>query len=124
MKVTSKSLLIGGLLSAPALSMAQAQLTYGRPLVEGLTTVQYLIQLLNIILPSAAVILFFFLVAKFIWSKIFGGDTKPTTLLWGLVALAILFGVYGLVRLLGSFVGVNTDGSARITAPALPQQAR
>lgn len=124
MRNLTKTLLIGGAALVPALSFAQAQLTYGRPVAEALTTVQYIISLLNIILPSAAVIVFFWLIVRFIWNKSRSEKADTGGLVWGLVALTVLFGTYGLVRLMASFVGVNTDGSTRITAPALPTQAR
>ncbi len=113
------------LLSLPAMSMAQGQLTYGRPIVEAAGTVQYLISLLSIIIPSAAVVVFFFLVFLFIWKKVRGEEDKNggKNLLWGVVALTVLFGLYGLIRLFGSVVGVNTDGSTRIVAPSLPSQS-
>lgn len=125
MRNLTKTLLIGGAALVPALSSAQAQLTYGRPVAEALTTVQYIISLLNIILPSAAVILFFLVIAAYLWGKLRGQEVvKGTTILYSLIAVTVLFATYGLVRLMAAFVGVNTDGSTRITAPALPTQAR
>jgi hypothetical protein len=124
MNTKQKALTLITLSSLPTFSFAQTQLTYGRPIAEGLASIQYFIQLLNVILPSLAVIIFFWLVVKFIWDKSKGEKGDPKSLLWGIVALAVLFGVYGLVRLMASFVGVNTDGNTRITAPALPTQAR
>jgi hypothetical protein len=125
MKAFQKSLLTASVVSLPAFALAQ-QVTYGRPIVEALSTVQLIFNILNVLLPAAAVLIFFWLVITFIWKKMGNGDGKADagSLLWGIIALAVIFGVYGLVRLTASFVGVNTDGSTRITAPSLPQVAR
>lgn len=123
MKALQKSLATSALLGLPVAALAQ-QVTYGRPIVEALSTVQIIMNILNVLLPAAAVLIFFWLVIKFIWDRSKGKETNASGLLWGIIALAVIFGVYGLVRLTASFVGVNTDGSTRITAPALPQVAR
>lgn len=123
MKALQKTLAITAVAGLPVAALAQ-QVTYGRPIVEALSTVQLIMNILNILLPAAAVLVFFWLVIKFIWNKSQGKDTNASSLLWGIIALAVIFGVYGLVRLTASLVGVNTDGSTRITAPSLPQVAR
>jgi hypothetical protein len=123
MKALQKTLAITVIAGLPVAALAQ-QVTYGRPIVEALSTVQLIMNILNILLPAAAVLVFFWLVIKFIWNKSQGKDTDASSLLWGIIALAVIFGVYGLVRLTASLVGVNTDGSTRITAPSLPQVAR
>jgi hypothetical protein len=123
MKALQKSLATSALLGLPVAALAQ-QVTYGRPIVEALSTVQIIMNILNVLLPAAAVLIFFWLVIKFIWDRSKGKETNASGLLWGIIALAVIFGVYGLVRLTASFVGVNPDGSTRITAPALPQVAR
>lgn len=126
MKALHKTLLIAGVATFPAATFAQ-QVTYGRPIVEALSTVQLIMNILNILLPAAAVLVFFWLVIQFIWNRMKGNTDKQgssSNLVWGIIALAVIFGVYGLVRLTASFVGVNTDGSTRITAPALPSVAR
>jgi hypothetical protein len=125
MKSLNKSLLTIGAISLPVIASAQ-QVTYGRPIIEALSTVQLIFNILNVLLPALAVLLFFWLVISFIWKKTQGTAKAEdnASLVWGIIALAVIFGVYGLVRLTASFVGVNTDGSTRITAPSLPQVAR
>lgn len=126
MKALQKTLTIGAVAGLPVAALAQ-QVTYGRPIVEALSTVQLIMNILNILLPAAAVLVFFWLVIQFIWNRMKGNTDKQgssANLVWGIIALAVIFGVYGLVRLTASFVGVNTDGSTRITAPSLPQVAR
>jgi hypothetical protein len=123
MKALQKTLVTAALVGAPVVALAQS-ITYGRPIVEALSTVQVIFGILNVLLPAAGVLIFFWLVIKFIWDKSQGKDTSASGLLWGIIALAVIFGVYGLVRLTASFVGVNTDGSTRITAPALPSVSR
>jgi hypothetical protein len=126
MKALQKTLITATLVGAPAVTLAQS-ITYGRPIVEALSTVQVIFGILNVLLPAAGVLLFFWLVISFIWNRMKGNTEKGGSsgnLIWGIIALAVIFGVYGLVRLTASFVGVNTDGSTRITAPALPSVSR
>lgn len=62
------------------------------------------------VLMSAALLIFFWGMAKFIFKV--GGDEKAVTegknlMIWGLAALFVMFGVWGLVNLLGSELGIQ-----------------
>ena len=93
-----------------------------KPVKDLLSDLEVFIKFLNWALPAAAVILFFALVIWFIYKKI----TDPTkagsaSLFWGVLGLAVLFGVYGLIQLIGALFGIDTNRAKTITAPSLPQ---
>lgn len=120
MKALQKTLAIGAVAGLPVAAFAQ-QLKYGQPFVEAFGTANVLLQMATYFLYGLGVVTFLYLVIKFIWAKANGKDTDSSSLIWGIIALAVMFGVYGLIRLTASIVGVNTDGSTKITAPSLPQ---
>jgi hypothetical protein len=48
-------------------------------------------------------------------------ENQGKGLLLAIVALAVMFSIYGLVQLLGALFGIDTNRAKTITAPSLPQ---
>lgn len=100
-----------------------------KPIKDLLGDLEIFIQFLNWALPAVGVLVFFLMVIVFIAMKmhfpLFGlklDDQKAgRQLFWGLVGLAVMFAVYGLIQLIGALVGVDTNRAKTITAPSLPQ---
>jgi len=99
-----------------------------KPVKDLLGDGEIFINFLNWALPAVAVLIFFILVIYFIAGKAHFhlpgmGDHGPDggALIWGLVGLACLFAVYGLVQLIGALFGIDTNRAKTITAPSLPQ---
>lgn len=118
------AILVG--VSAPAYVFAASP--FLKPVKDVLGDLEIFINFLNWALPALAVLIFFFLVIGFIASKmgwkigIFGDEAaKSTNLFWGIVGLAIMFAVYGLIQLMGALFGIDTNRAKTITAPSLPQ---
>lgn len=108
-------------MSAPVYAFAASP--FLKPVKDLLGDLEIFIKFLNWALPALAVIAFMVLVFLFIASK-FGwkpfGDITGTSMLYALIALAVLFTIYGLIQLLGALVGVDTNRAKTITAPSLP----
>ena len=106
-------------ISVPAFAFAASP--FLKPVKDLLGDLEIFINFLNWALPALAVIVFFILVIVFIYQKVRGTNADPKNLLWGIVGLAVLFTVYGLIQLLGALVGIDTNRAKTITAPSLPQ---
>lgn len=109
---------------------ASAASPFLKPVKDLLGDLEIFIQFLNWALPALGILIFFLLVTFFIMAKmgfasIFGISLKKagkgSALVWGVVGLACMFAVYGLIQLAGAFVGVDTNRAKTITAPSLPQ---
>jgi len=115
------------LLAVPAVTFAASP--FLKPVKDVLGDLEIFINFLNWALPALGVLIFFLLVISFIMGKMgikfwgLGGDDakKGTTLLWGVVGLAVMFAVYGLIQLIGALFGIDTNRAKTITAPSLPQ---
>jgi hypothetical protein len=98
-----------------------------KPIKDLLGDLEIFIQFLNWALPALGILVFFLLIIGFIGSKMgftFFGMLKVKSgksIWWGLVGLACMFAVYGLIQLIGALVGVDTNRAKTITAPSLPQ---
>lgn len=100
-----------------------------KPIKDLLGDLEIFIQFLNWALPAVGVLVFFLMVIVFIAMKmhfpLFGlkldEQKAGRQLFWGLVGLAVMFAVYGLIQLIGALVGVDTNRAKTITAPSLPQ---
>lgn len=98
-----------------------------KPVKDVLGDVEIFTNFLNWFLPALGVLVFFFLVINFIVGKVRGGPglfgmtTGNSALIWGLVGLAVMFAVYGLIQLIGALFGIDTNRAKTITAPSLPQ---
>jgi hypothetical protein len=118
MKNISK-LALGLAISVPTLTLAQQ---YGAPVVQTLGVVSQLVGVLYGLLPVVAVLIFFMGVAYYIWKKMVGGEADNKILIWGVVALAVLFSLYGIIRVLQQVVGASNN--AALSAPAIPRPGR
>jgi Type IV secretion system pilin len=112
-----KKAILGSLYFVPVLAFAQN--------LGGLVTlVQQMQTVLNNIYPflfGLAIIYFFWGVAKYILSA---GDPKAAAegrsiMIWGIVALAVMASIYGLIYFLQNSFGVNTNNTT-VTLPPLP----
>ncbi len=112
-----KKAIIGSLYFVPMFALAQANLS-------GLTNlVNQFAALLRLIAPivfGIAIIYFFWGVAKYILSA---GDAKAAAegrsiMIYGVIALAVMASVYGLIAFLQTSFGVNGGGT--IDLPDLP----
>ncbi len=99
-----------------------------KPVKDVLGDIEIFINFLNWALPALGVIVFFLLVIAFILGKmhmthLIGMEHGPDgkALFWSVVALAVLFAVYGLIQLIGALFGIDTNRAKTITAPSLPQ---
>lgn len=127
MKKLFEKIFLVGIMLVPGLTFAASP--FLKPVKDVLGDVEIFINFLNWALPALAVLVFFFLVIGFIASKmgwklfgLFGDEAKSSSnLFWGLLGLAVMFAVYGLVQLLGALFGIDTNRAKTITAPSLPQ---
>ncbi len=112
-----KKAILGSLYFVPVLALAQN--------LGGLVTlVQQMQTVLNNIYPflfGLAIIYFFWGVAKYILSA---GDPKAAAegrsiMIWGIVALAVMASIYGLIYFLQNSFGVNANNTT-VTLPPLP----
>lgn len=102
-----------------------------KPIKDLLGDLEIFIQFLNWALPALGILVFFILIIVFVAGKaglhIPGlhapneGKDMGWGIWWGLVGLACMFAVYGLIQLIGALVGVDTNRAKTITAPSLPQ---
>jgi branched-subunit amino acid permease len=110
---------IYGLMSfAPVLALAQ-----------GLSGLETIVDDMQSILAKVVPLLFGLAIAWFFWGVIkfirSAGDPKATadakgTMIYGVIAIAVMASVYGLVTWLGNTLGVDTGGT--IDLPDLPTQ--
>lgn len=128
MKNLYTKLTLLSLLAIPAATFAASP--FLKPVKDVLGDVEIFINFLNWALPALGVLLFFLLVISFIMGKIgikfmgLGGGEHGMgagNLFWGVVGLAIMFAVYGLIQLIGALFGIDTNRAKTITAPSLPQ---
>ena len=97
-----------------------------KPVKDVLGDLEIFINFLNWALPALAVVMFFLLVMVFVAGK--AGIHLPFLhaeggkgIFWSLVALAVMFALYGLIQLIGALFGIDTNRAKTITAPSLPQ---
>jgi hypothetical protein len=112
-------LALGLALFSPVLVSAQQ---YGAPVVQSLGVVSQIVGVLYGLMPVVAVLAFFTGVAWYVWKKMRGEEVGNKVLLWGVVALAVLFSLYGLIRVLQQVVGANNN--AALSAPPVPRPGR
>jgi uncharacterized membrane protein len=112
-------LFISAALLTPVLVSAQQ---YGAPIVQSLGVVSQIVGVLYGLMPVVAVLAFFTGVAWYVWKKMRGEEVDNKVLVWGVIALAVLFSLYGIIRVLQAVVGANNN--AAIPAPAIPRPGR
>lgn len=110
-----KKVILGSLYFAPFIAFAQ-----GAPLGNITAIVQQIgaiVRLLGPIVFSIAIIYFFWGIAKYVLSA---GDPKAAAegrsiMIWGVIAIAVMASIYGLVLWLQTTLGVTN-----VTTPIMP----
>ncbi len=112
-----KKFIITALAFAPTLVFAQ-----GTPDLSNLQTLLRSIgRLVDIALPivvAIALLVFFWGIVKLIWGGPEAVAEGKSLMIWGLVALFVMVAVWGLVRFIGTALGVSPN-SDRITPPSV-----
>lgn len=111
-----KLALIAGALALPLVSSAQ-QLTNLSTLV---TSIGGIVNQIIPILFAIALLGFFYGLVMYIFGKEDNKDQAKKTMIWGVVALFVMASVWGLVRFIGTAVGVNEEAAPSVT-PLIPQ---
>lgn len=111
------------IVSTPAFVFAASP--FLKPVKDLLGDLEIFINFLNWALPALGVIVFFLIVIVFILNKMGykpgGLEVSSGALFASVIGLAVLFTIYGLIQLLGSLFGIDTNRAKTITAPSLPQ---
>ncbi|MDO8505183.1 MAG: pilin [bacterium] len=111
-----KKVIIATLTLTPALAFAQ-QLGNLETLVR---SIGRLVDLALPIVVGLALLAFFWGLVQFIFSQ--GDETKKTdakkVMLWGVIALFVMIAVWGLVKFIGTSLGI--DLNTTITVPNVP----
>ena len=112
-----KKVIIAALAFAPALAFAQG-LTNIDPIVTGIGR---LVGLALPIVVAIALLAFFWGLVKFIFAQ--GDETAKTDakkiMLWGLIALFVMVAVWGIVRFIGSSLGISQELNP-VAVPRVP----
>jgi hypothetical protein len=93
-----------------------------QPIVQLVTAIGNIINLLIPILIGAAVVVFFYGLILYIWGN--SGESNARgrhTMIAGLGALFVMVSVWGLINLAQGALGVNPNGS--VNAPYIPPQS-
>ncbi len=93
----------------------------GQGLINLINTAQTILSLLVPLFIGVAVIVFFYFLVKFITQGAESGDKRSEAIkgmAFSVLALFVMVSIWGLVGLLGSFVGVNQGGN--VPAPGIP----
>lgn len=87
-----------------------------------LTAVDTWIGMLVPLLIGLAVVVFFFGLVKYIWGGAEAKSAAISSMVWGVIAIAVMVSIWGLVGLLQNISGVqgNQEAGASI-APSLPE---
>ena len=80
-------------------------------------TIQNLLNLVIPILITLAVVLFFWGLAKYIWSEGEDKEGGKNIMIWGLVALFIMVSVWGILSLFGNTFNIQQGGSGSNLIP-------
>lgn len=79
------------------------------------------VQAVGAMMLTLAVVVFFFGIVQFIWAKREGNAGKvkvgQSFMAWGLIAIFVMFSVWGIVTFFGRSLGIDTGGT--ITVPSL-----
>ncbi len=123
MKNFYTKLTLVSILALPAATFAASP--FLKPVKDVLGDLEIFINFLNWALPALAVLVFFFLVIVYILNKmqykLFGFEVSNKAFFGAIIALAVMFAVYGLIQLIGALFGIDTNRAKTITAPSLPQ---
>lgn len=111
-----KKVIIAALVFAPALALAQ-NLSNIKTFV---TSIGQVVSLALPIVVGIALLAFFWGLVKFIFAQ--GNEEAKTDakkiMLWGLIALFVMVAVWGLVRFIGTALGINQGDT--IIVPGVP----
>jgi len=80
-------------------------------------------RIVNLIIPilfAVALLGFFYGLVMYIFGSEQNADQAKKTMIWGVVALAVMASIWGLVSFLGEAVGVTQD-AAPVVNPLIPQ---
>jgi hypothetical protein len=116
-KFSKLALVVGTVSAAPALVGAQQ---IGAPLVQTVGLFNSIVNSLSAIMPVVAVLVFAMGVVWYVWKKMTGGEVENKVLLWGVIALAVLFSLSGIIRLLQNIVGATGNDSLKPPVVAVP----
>jgi uncharacterized membrane protein YozB (DUF420 family) len=117
MKTFSKLSILAMTFLVPSFVLAQQ---YLKPVEQAVGSIQRIFGLLYSLVFVMAIVAFVGGVAWIIWKKVRGEDFDKGFLLWGMIGLAVIFSIYGLIRVMQSVVGISDGTNASIGAPALP----
>jgi hypothetical protein len=92
-----------------------------QPVEQALGSFSRILGILYNMMFVLAIIAFVGGVAWFIYKKARGEEVEKSFLLWGIVGLAVIFSIYGLIKVLQSVVGVS--GNENVQPPRLPNAA-
>jgi succinate dehydrogenase/fumarate reductase cytochrome b subunit len=118
MKKTVK-IISGVVWALPFLVFAQdaSSQTYLSSLIQGASN---LLNQLVVVLISLAVVWFIWNVVKYTMSSDEDGKEKAKSqMIWGIIAIAVIVSIWGLVAILQSIFGVSRGGAGSVT-PLLP----
>lgn len=103
---------------APVAALAQDSIdtSYVDSIVNAVAT--WVSALVPILIGLAVVALFYGLV-KYIWGGADDKDNGKRIMIWGVIAIAVMVSVWGLVGLLQDFTGINSTQT--ILPPSVPE---
>ena len=101
----------GSLWALPFIAFAQ-NVNYIAKLISD---AQYLLDRLVVLLIAFAVVWFIWNVIKYTMSEDEEGKGKAKSqMIWGIIAIAVIVSVWGLVAILQNIFGVNTQGAGNV----------
>lgn len=115
---TIRFVILIGLISIPSLAFAELNEASA---VAGITSFSNIVNTFNstiikslaTLFLSLGILAFFYGIVEYIWGKRQGDSTKVKTgnefMVWGLVALFVMFSVYGIIKLTQSLLFNNQD---------------
>ena|SRR3989344_566083 len=104
-----------GALALPLISFAQ-----GLKALDGLVvSIGSIVDRIIPIIFAIALLGFFYGLVKYIFGAEHDKEAAKKTMIWGVVALFVMASVWGLVRFIGTNVGVAEEG-APVVAPLIP----
>jgi len=119
----NKSVGFSVLLKSGAILMALAPfVTFGKTLTDVInnTTDILALSIIKLIFALAVVYFMWGVVQYMLYPDGESKDKGKQMMIWGLIALTVMFAVYGLINILGNTFGLFDD-NAPISAPQLPQ---
>ena len=119
---TSKALLFIGLLSLPALALAagETDIKAGFESVGGIVNsfTTNIVRALATLFATSAMVAFFYGIVQYIWGIRDGSPDKVskgnTFMIWGMVALFVMFSVWGIVTYAQNIFGISDFNARRV----------